>query len=51
MTNDEKSRAKAAECRKCNRIGHYGKCCRSSGAEKGERKVKVVEQTSQDTLK
>ena len=46
--NDDKCRAKGAECRKCKKIGHYAKCCRSSGAEKEERKVKAVQQTCQD---
>ena len=49
LANDEKYRAKGAECRKCNKIGHYAKYGRSSGAEIEERKVKAVQQTCQDT--
>jgi len=54
LANDEKCRAKDAECRKCKRVGHYAKCCRSSNSGKDNNKeedhqVKVVEQTSQDT--
>ena len=49
LANDEKCRAKGAECRKCKKIGHYAKYGRSSGAEKEERKVKAVQQTCQDT--
>ena len=49
VANDQKCRAKDTECRKCKRIGHYAKCCNSSGAEKKKSKVKAVEQTSQDT--
>ena len=49
LANDDKCRAKGAECRKCKKIGHYAKYCRSSGAEKEERKVKAVQQTCQDT--
>ena len=51
LANDEKCRAKDAECRKCKKIGHYGKCCRSFSSEKEENTVKIVEQTSQDTDK
>ena len=49
LANDEKCRAKGAECRKCKKIGHYAKYGRSSGAEKEESKVKAVQQTCQDT--
>ena len=50
LANDEKYRAKGAECRKCKKIGLYAKYGRSSGAEKEERKVKAVQQTCQDTV-
>ena len=49
LANDDKCRAKGAECRKCKKIGHCAKYCRLSGAEKEERKVKAVQQTCQDT--
>ena len=45
LANDDKCRAKGAECRKCKKIGHCAKYCRLSGAEKEERKVKAVQQT------
>ena len=48
LANDQNCRAKGAECRKCKRIGHYAKCCKSVGSEKMENRVKTVEQTSQD---
>ena len=48
LAYDDKCRAKGAECRKCKRIGHNAVYCRSSGAEKEERKVKTVQQTCQD---
>ena len=51
LANDDKCRAKGAQCKKCKKIGHYAKYCRSSGAEKEERKVKAVQQTCQDTGK
>ena len=49
LANDDKCRAKCAECRECKKIGHCAKYCRLSGAEKEERKVKAVQQTCQDT--
>ncbi|XP_068675519.1 uncharacterized protein [Montipora foliosa] len=45
LANDDKG----AECRKCKKIGLYAKYCRWSGAEKEDRKVKVVPQTHQHT--
>ena len=42
VANHNKCRAKGAECKECTKIGHYVKYCRSSGAEKEKRKVKVV---------
>ena len=42
LANDDKCRAKGAECRKCKKIGHYAKYCRSSGEEKEVLKVKAV---------
>ena len=47
--DDHKCRDKSAECWKCRKIGHDAKYCRSSGAEKEERKVKAVQQTCQGT--
>lgn len=45
LANDDKCRAKDAECRKCKKVGHYAKCCKSSVAEKVDHKVKAVHQT------
>ena len=49
LANDDKCRAKDAECGKCKRIGHCTKYCRSSDAKQEERKVKAAQQTCQDT--
>lgn len=51
LANDDKCRAKDAECRKCKKIGHYAKCCKSSAAERVDSKVKAVHQTHEDTDK